>query len=475
MVLIKRLYVRYYRNTILILSSFVFLFSCGNLINEEALNPSENPEEFLSSPAIEFKTSFNNNISTAASLHLYAESDEFAFTGSIVNDNNIENIWLGVLDKAGEKIFESIVSSDKDRRVTSQLTDADGDFIIVCNEIDPDTGDADILMFKISHDRTIQWCTRLNFDTPAYSYDSIMLTDRSVIIACRYYDPDNNTYIPLLIKFDPTVYTCTCYRLNYVITSSNDIIYPVPVKISSHVDDTITVAGYFIDPSTSRSCLSIAKFNSSMELTAEYNLIDSDKNLYILDIIHENKTKDIFLICKSDTLFGRDEGFTLLKVSNDNSIKFENDYMISDFIFADNLISGSEGDFSVGGYSLDSSNNYSITIVKFNYSGYMKEYRTLESDISEIRQIVFSKSETQSAFSYIYSCNRINDDIDGTIIVRQISDIAETKAVPGTALINVNKSTGTLSPVEFQNVDVNVESFNNFTVDTGYLLDVEWK
>ncbi|GEM_PF-2660105 len=447
--------------------------SCGNLLNEEALPP----PSFINEPGSQnnINSFFNKTLSTAASINIQTKYDEYVISGSPIGENDIEEIWIASLNLSGKVIFESTVRTGKHIRIAAQITDPDKNYIFICNEFDPNTYKADILILKISPDKQIKWSYRLENGTSTFALSAVMLSGGSIAITAQRENITTGQYDPLLIKINPYNYTITSIKLDYQISTLTGNAYPVPVKIISDDNDSLTIAGYYFD-SSYKSRIAVLKIDSTNKVISKYILYEPAKNLSILDILYQNPTYDILLICKSDTFHGRNEGFTLLKVFKDSLIKFENDYIINGFTVSDNIITMSDETFSIGGYINNGENDYSISLITFNYSGNINNFQTIESGITEINRIIFSPVVNNNYMSYIYSCKKINDYTDFKLVSRRTSPAGLLKKSEGASTTSNKDNPGeeTLYPVGINDITVTTEEINDIILTPATELNIEW-
>ncbi len=448
------------------------LLSCGNLLNDEVLNKSSDNDTVKY-----FETYFDKKISSESNLILQTKYSEYVVTGTIINDNNIENVWLSSLGDDGKPLFESVIKSDKNTRVAAQITDPDSNYIVVCNEYD-ENNNSSIIIINISQNRTITWYKRLGSSTTTIAKSAVLNSDGILAVIAQEENPDTLQLEPVLILFNTVTKSVSSFRLQFILPVYNTQVYPVPVKIVSGSDDSLIITGFFVDKYNGLNRVTVVKLDASFSITSRYILSESTKNLAVLDIINENKDNDIFLMCKTSAPDSRSEGFTLLKIfSNNKKIqkKFENDFAINGFHISDNIITGS-GCFYIGGYTLNGTNNYSATLLRFNYSGNMNKYLILESGINSINKLVFSQFEKNSSLSYIYTCNKISDNIDGRLQVRKKNTGEEITEKAADISKDVSSSSGTLYPVNLdEDLTVETQDVQDISIKPDLGLDIEWK
>jgi len=453
---------------------FFSFSSCGNLLNEEAITSPSGINE--PGPLNDINTFFDKTFSTSAAINIQTKYDEYLISGSPIGENDIEDIWITSLDHAGSVIFESTFRTGKHLRIVSQIIDQEKNYIFICNEFDPSTYKADIFILKITPDKQIKWHYKLGNSTSTYALSAVMLSGGTIAITAQTENVTTSNYDPILIKINPYSYTISSIRLDYQVSSLSGNVYPVPVKILSDENDTLTIAGYYFD-SSNKSRIAVIKMDSDDIVISKYILYEYTKNLSILDIKYQNPTYDILLICKSDTLHGRDEGFTLLKVFKDSSIKFENDYIINGFTPADNIIAMSDETFSVGGYLSNGTSDYSVSLITFNYSGNINNFQSIESGITEINRINFSREINNNYMSYIYSCKKLDYYSDKGIVSRRIAltGIYKKNLKPSILLNKDNSSGETLFPVEINDITVIAEDIEDIVFKPVSDLNIEWK
>lgn len=461
---------------ILYLIASMMSLSCGNLLNEQAMINPDLPAD------TEFTDRFFlKKISSVAPINLQTKYDEYAVSGSIINENNVENIWLSSLSPSGNTIFESTVRSDKHGRVSTLITDTDENYILICNEIDPVDFNFNILLLKMSPDKSVKWSSRIESFSSVFAISAAVLSDgRVAVIGQRKNQLNENYYEPILITFDPDNNSITSLKLEFTPSGQGDEVFPVPLKISVNDENTITIAGFYRNQITGKTCIAVVKLNSELNIIARYLLVEPSKHLTLIDMQQQNNNMDLFLICKSDSFNGKDEGFTLLKIfynKNKFQKKFENDYLINGFNISDNLITNSNGELSVGGYIRTGTDQYSISILKFNSGGNIKDYIRVEAGIPEINKITFSQIENKNYFSYIYSCNKISDTIDGQLAIRKfyLSDMKNSITKVSDKSKSSPEVSEVLNPIEISEIEVSSSDINDITVNPDSNLDIKWE
>lgn len=449
------------------------LCSCGNLLNDEVLDVRESDEakEY-------FETNFEKNISSDSNLLLQTRYNEYVISSSIINDNNIENVWLSSIDKDGKPLFESIIKSDKNTRVAAQITDPDNNSILVCNEFDP-SNNSTIIIINISQNKTVTWYKKLGSSTSTKAISAVLRSDGILAIIAASKNTDTSLIEPVLILYNTLTKSLTSIKLQFIIPYYSNRVYPIPAKIACNSDDSLIIASYFNDPVSGKNRITVVKLDSSSAIISGYMLSEFSKNIDVLDIISQNKNNDIFLLCKSDTPFSRTDGFTLLKIfSNNKKVqkKFENDYLINGFRISENFITDSNGDFAIGGDTYNGVNNNSAIFLKFNNAGNMKKYFILESGIDNINKLVFSQFEKNTSLSYIYSCNKLSAHIDGRLRVRKKNINGDSTAKTGVIYKDIPDYSGTLHPVDIDEyLSVETENAPDITIEPEQSINIEWR
>jgi len=460
-----------------LLFTCIAISACGNILHDEVLESS--PPDSTSQPehpADNLNTFFDKIFSTSALINIQNKYDEYVISGSPIYENDIENIWIASLDFSGNTLFESTIKSGKHGRIAAQMTDTDKNFIFICNQFDPVSFQSDILLFKISPDKKIKWRYILGSNTSTFALSAALMSDGTIAITGQTENESSSIYEPILLLINPSTNSMKCIKLEFLISSENINIYPVPVRIICTPDDVLTIAGFYIS-ADNKSRITIIKYDTETNINSKYILHEPAKNLSILDILYQNPSYDILLLCKSETIHGRDEGFTLLKIFKDSSIKFENDFFIDGFTVSDKIISGNNGSFSVGGYIADEKNGHSISHIRFNFSGTIINYQSIETEIKDINRIVFSTEENSSYISYIYSCTKINDYKDSRLVARRILLPASEKYQYDNNINSkiTDKSYETLNPVEIRKLTVNTGDMDDITFKSTADITFEWK
>ena len=135
----------------------------------------------------------------------------------------------------------------------------------------------------------------------------------------------------------------------------------------------------------------------------------------------------------------------------------------------------SDETFSVGGYLSNGPGDYSVSLITFNYSGNINNFLTIESGITEINRIVFSRGINNNNMSYIYSCKKIDDYSDIGIVSRRIALTGFNKKnfEPSIMLNKDNSSGETLYPVEINDITVIAEDIEDIVFKPVSDLNIE--
>lgn len=460
-----------FRSLLYLLIILITSLACGNLLNEElATSPASTEKPDLVN---KIDTVFNKKLSTSAAINIQTDNDEYVISGSSINENNIDNIWLASLDKSGNILFDSTFKSVNHVRIAAQLTTYDNNFLFVCNEFNPVTYKADILLLMISPDKQIKWHMRLGSETSTFALAAVLLSNGTIAVTAQAENYSTSNYEPILIKVNPDTNSVVSLKLDFQVSFGNKI-YPIPVKIICDKTNSLTIAGYYL--SLQKSRIAVVKIDAENNITSRYMLYEPDKNLDILDILYQNSVYDILLVCKSDKMRGRDEGFTLLKIFKDSSIKFERDYLINGFTISDNIIKGESENFAVGGFITNDISDHAISLIRFNYSGNIMNYYSIETNIPEISRIVFSPAQKSYYISYIYTGKKITEYADIGLFAKRLLLTENNKSsnVFSDKLKTAVLNDETLYPVEIIDLIVTIANTNDITIKPVSELNIVW-
>jgi len=107
----------------------------------------------------------------------------------------------------------------------------------------------------------------------------------------------------------------------------------------------------------------------------------------------------------------------------------------------------------------------------------VNNFQSIESGITEINRINFSREINNNYMSYIYSCKKLDYYSDKGIVSRRIAltGIYKKNLKPSILLNKDNSSGETLFPVEINDITVIAEDIEDIVFKPVSDLNIEWK
>jgi len=437
--------------SIIIISSLLFVISCGNLVNDELSGDEHNKTDIVSG-SNRFGTVIERNFSTAGRIKIQSASDEGYFiSGTIIGDGGRDELWLSYIDKNANRVWSATLNnlSTNDRISRIEVIDSDNIFILA-DRYYPDA-EADVIVIKVNSSRGIVWqkCIgneKKNIVSGIAPADDGGLLAVGITITKETEDTTAE-YRPFVLRISPDgdIVWKKDYRIYLNKSGKKYFEIVTPVEIISLGNEEYLFSGTAVNPDNNK----LAGFYCRIDgreagISDDYTPYGGGLLLKACYVKAGNNTITMLgCISFSDSLVsviavtGSSDTSTAVKYKimsmNKETLKVisKKNYEFESFRIQSGIIRNNSDDFTIAGMIKPSAGKGIYTIT-FDKSGVVKELHTKYYDniAQDFLSIEFNKIYENSELSYVIKLYTPGGDERDLFIDRYITPSVSALSVP---------------------------------------------
>ncbi|HOP64445.1 MAG TPA: hypothetical protein PK358_02830 [Spirochaetota bacterium] len=396
----------------IILVCLFAILSCGNLINETALN--DDAARPSSAGGFGF-TELEKSYSLSGEIRIEKiDSENYYMAGSVTGESStdVDNVWFSSISNKGEFFKGGFLVSDYDDRVR-RVKVLDSKNVIIFADRYYESGDIDFIIVKYNRNKGVLWDYCFGNDKKNRIFDATETVDGGIVVTgMSYYSVlGAMSYITFIMKIDAN--GNLVWEKNY---KSYFSVF-MPSEIHRIGEEEYIVSGLCLNALTYKFRTFFARMDSSGNILSSMYINAINRHSMLAgSVVREDDgmTAVISLVGSSDS-----DVLAVINFDSDMNVLSTREFSFPDLNVRGKIVRGEDEDIIVAGM-LNSTAGNGLYFLKLTEEGVIKSLNTkiYDSEIYDIYDVYFGSAEDENGIIYMckYS-NSVYSSADGKVFL----------------------------------------------------------